>query len=309
MTHCSLSWKRSNPGRMSKADWAPPRFLDGSDPSWPLERLRALAYIVGVVLKGDGSVYKVKRVNRKGEPAGYNGEVALRVSAPEFARYFCRRCAVMLGRRPTKVQGPYSDHCYVAKFRAIVFYRWWSSIRASQIKRIARTFPHEYLKGRFDSEAGVGSYCVYMFGAADHRWVLALDNQLCRLIGMRTGPILPYGKAGAKSYIYGREVISKVQKLRFTVNSTDFIKRLGRLAVDTRNRKLHDMVKGRRWTPWSAAIRRKAMSLVRDGLSPADVSTEIRRHLGVHVPPMTIYYWGKGTRSWAGYSATTRPNS
>lgn len=293
---------------MLLGDWAPPKALDESDPTWPLKRLRALAYVVGVILKGDGSVYRVRRVDGKGKTAGYDGEVALRVNAPEFALYFCRRCAVMLGRSPTKIQGPYSDRCYVAKFRSIAFYHWWSSLRVPQIKNIARAFPHEYLKGRFDSEAGVGSYSVYMFGAADHRWVLELDNRLCRMIGMRTGQILPYGKVGAKTSIYGREITSKIQKLRFTVNSTDFIKRLGRLAVNNRNRKLHEMIKGRRWTPWSEAIRKKATSLIRRGLAPADVSKEIKNRIGLYVPPMTIYYWGKGTKSWAGYSRTIRPN-
>lgn len=288
---------------LRQSTWSAPTSLDGSDVSWPLSRLRALAYVVGVILKGDGSVYKTRLKSSRRRNDKYSGEFALRVSSIDFANHFSTQCAVVLGRKPTKVQGPHSDGCFVARYRAIAFYHWWDSLPLHMIRRIAKTFPRDYLRGRFDSESGVATYSIYMFGAANHRWVLQLDNRLCRMIGLRTGLILPYGRVGEKAYIHGRQITSKIQKLRFTVNATDFARELGGIAVPKRIARLHAMLHGRKWTPWSRVIRRRALALLRQGLTPLEVSRRIERSCGASLPPITIYFWERGTRSWRGYSS------
>ena len=294
---------------MPRVRWCPSAAFDGSESSWPLERLRALAYVVGVILKGDGSVYKTRVKDKLGRPRGMRAEIALRVISIEFARHFCTSLAVVLGRNRTKIKGPYQDNCFVAKYCSIDFYYWWTSRSHHDLRRITARFPYEYLRGRFDSESGVGSYAVYIFGAEDHKWVLDLDNRLCRRLGMRTGPVLPYGRVGERTNIYGREVITRMQKLRFSVNATDFIRVIGGIIVPDRNRRLFNMVRGRRWTPWNEGIRRSAMSLRRRGLSLGEISKELLRRYEVNVPALTIYYWGRGTSSWKRYASRTYPKA
>ncbi len=257
-------------------------------------------------MKGDGSVYRCTTVDDRRDEATLRYAVALRVTSLSFAEHFSVQLAKVLGRLPTRIQGPYSDNCYVSRSHSVEFFRWWKGLSRSQAKGIAREFPRHYLKGRYDSEAGVGDYSVYLFGAVDHEWVLELDIRLTRSLGIRSGPILPYGEVGSITSIRGRKVVSKIQELRFTVNSKGFIRVLGHLAVSDRNRKLHASIEGRNWTPWSRKVRRKALALGRHGLSTPQISEEICQALGVRVPPVTIYYWSRGTQSWAGYVSARR---
>jgi hypothetical protein len=228
------------------------------------------------------------------------------VKSPEFAEYFAEQCSNMLDRKPTKVQGPYSDGCYVSRFSSVDFYDWWTNSTFEEIAAIARAFPQDYLRGRYDSESGVGDYAVYMFGAVTHREVLELDRELCLGLGMRTGPILPYGDSSGSTFIHGREVFPRVQKLRFTVNARDLIAKIGRIIVKERDDKLRRTIKSRRWTPWEPEIRTEALKLLAGGLNPKAVSEMMNQMHGERVPPMTIYFWAKGTQAWGKYLGDAR---
>lgn len=252
-------------------------------------------------MKGDGSVYKSRR-SSYGEFQGYSYQISLRVKSREFAEHFADQCAAVLGRKATKICGPYSDGCVVSKYSSVDFFVWWKSLDFEGIKRIARLFPRDYLRGRYDSEAGVASYEVYMHGAITHREVLQLDRDLCVGLGLRTGPLLPYGRTTKRSFIHGREIFPTFQKLRFTVNAKDFIEKIGSIIVKERNKKLHGMIKGRRWTPWGNEIRSEALRLLDGGLVPKAASDEIHRTRAVTVPPITIYFWSRGTKSWEKYA-------
>jgi hypothetical protein len=126
---------------------------------------------------------------------------------------------------------------------------------------------------------------------------------------MRTENIEAYGKTGAKTLIKGRVVNSKTQRLRFSVNATDFLAVIGVINIEHRYEKLRTMVKGRRWTPWEDATRIIAPALRREGLTPI----EIRRHLvvdfGLDVPCSTVYFWvSHRAESWEAYSGRRRPS-
>lgn len=289
--------------------WNPPLALDGSDQSWPIERLLSLVYVIGVILKGDGSVYKSTNRSGRSNQGQISYEIALRATSRALVDYFVGQCAVVLKRDLTKVQGPYKDGCLVGKYRSVLFYKWWKNLTLDQIKKIARKFPIQYLRGRFDSESNVANYAVYMIGAASHLEVLELDHELCIKLGMRTGPILPYGRIGEVHQINGRAFVSRVQRLRFSVNASDFLRVIESITVVGRNAKLHSMIKGRGWTPWSDSTRTKALAFGRLGLDPKKISMELEREHGLLVPPMTIYFWLRGTRSWAGYSGMRQPRS
>jgi len=287
--------------------WAPPKALDGTDSEWPLERLCALAYVIGVIFKGDGSVYKSLKSARNPRRKDTSYEIALRASSRQFVDFFIEECGRVLGRKFVRAQGPYKDGCYVGKYRSVDFYKWWKDLTFEAIKAIAYAFPVQYLHGRFDSESGVGAYAVYMFGAISHVQVLELDRELCIKVGLRTGPILPYGHVGEIGRINGRTFVSKEQKLRFSVNAKDFLRILRRIKVAERNAKLLSMIKGRAWTPWRESVREEAIALGKTGLNHNSISERLAETRGVLVPPMTIYSWQHGTKSWSAFVEEARP--
>jgi intein-encoded DNA endonuclease-like protein len=284
--------------------WRAPVQLDGLEPGWPISRLESLAYVVGVVLKGDGCVYLARVRPKNGSHRDYAPRcaISIRANSTEFVDLFREQCAVALKREPVKRHGPYADGCYTATFTSVDFYRWWSRSTMAEIEEFVSCFPRHYLRGRFDSEAGVGAYAVYMFGAANHIDVLELDRRMCIRLGMRTGELLPYGKVGSESTIHGRLVVNRVQKLRFSVNAQDFIAKLGALAIPRRNSKLTRMIRGRRWTPWSEEIRDLALMFHSQGLNHASIAQRLEHDFGVVVPKMTIYTWLHGGHSWKEFS-------
>lgn len=267
-----------------------------------MTRLQFLAYVIGVILKGDGSVYAAKRYSKNREKTSMRYEISLRAKSLEFVMLFSQRCAVVLKRPTTAIQGPYADGCYVSKYTSADFYFWWTRVSFDEIRQFVERFPVQYLGGRFDSEIGVGDYAVYMHGAISHSNVLELDHALCIKLGMRTGPMLPYGKEGKNGTISGREIVSKEQRLRFSVNATDFLRFMDPISVKERREKLQRMIKGRVWTPWSEGTRDRALDLLGRGNSPKEVSDKLQSSIGVKVPPITIYYWSRGTKSWTDYS-------
>lgn len=281
--------------------WAPPKALDGSDSEWSSKRLRALAYVVGVIFKGNGSVYKSLKSTRNPSHKEVSYEVALRATSRQSVDFFIEECGCVLRRKLVRAQGPYKDGCYVGKYRSVDFYKWWKELSFESIRAIAYAIPVQYLQGRFDSESGVGDYAVYMFGAISHFKVLELDRELCIKVGLRTGPLLPYGHVGEIGRINGRTFVSKEQKLRFSVNAKDFLKILHRIKVEERNAKLLSMIRGRAWTPWSESIREVAIALGNTGLNHNSISERLAMTRGMIVPRMTIYSWQHGTSSWDAY--------
>lgn len=172
------------------------------------------------------------------------------------------------------------------------------------LKALIETFPREYLKGRFDSEANVNAYSVTLFGAEDHRQVMQFDRDLCARLGMRAGMVRVYCKKGTQSIIEGRTIVTTMDKLRFHVNAKDFLRVIGGLSVAERDIRLKHMIKGRAWTPWSKEVREKATGLFVSGLNSQQVSKMLETEVGVKVPHSTIYFWARrGTRSWAEFSA------
>lgn len=279
--------------------WVPSRSMSESDRDWPISRLESLAYSVGVLLKGDGSVFESKVLGKGGcggDAIRYH--VKLRVKSRLFAETFRDRFARVLRRAPVKIHGPKAeDGCLVVRYTCVDFVRWWRAQFFASLKRIGERFPVAYLAGRYDSESSVGSYVVYMCGAEDHRNVLAHDRQLCIKLGIRAGKVKPYGRTGEPTRIGGREVRSKMQRLRFGVNASDFLRVIKVIHVVERNDKLYAMIKGRKWTPWGVEVRKRASKLRRTGLTPKETQTHLNSELKISVPYDTVYYWLKNLRS------------
>ncbi len=290
---------------LERNTWTPPLIYDGSDPGWPIRKLKSFGYLVGVLLKGDGSVFISQSKHFTGTcwKVRYEYRIELRVRSWEFAVVFRRACSKVLGRNLVKIRGPCKDRCYIVTYYCANFVRWWKHQGFSNLRRIAESLPEEYLKGRFDSESNVHDYAVYLCGASDHKEVLELDQQLCGRLGMRTGRILPHGKVGSVSMIGGRMIISRLQKLRFSVNARDFLHVIHGISVPERNLKLRRMIKGRGWTPWNGEIRSLALTLFGAGMSQKQVALKLYDIYGRRIPSTTIHFWTRrGTRSWAEFA-------
>jgi intein-encoded DNA endonuclease-like protein len=264
-------------------------------------------YLVGVLLKGDGSVFishsRVK--NRSGIFKVYSRyAIQLEVSSKEFAAHFNRKCSEMFQRPQLRIRGPDKKGMFFVTYHDRAFGPWWKTQNLDTLRPYIKSFPRDYLRGRFDSEASVHSYSVYLCGAENHRDVMQFDRDLCAELGMRTGNVLIYGKRGDLTYIEGRPIVNTMDRLRFSVNSQDFLDVLGGLAVKERDEDLRSGIKGRNWTPWSAIVRKRAIVLSRNGASTKEISKVIAMEFHVDVPSTTVYFWTrKGTRSWSEFSA------
>lgn len=284
---------------MVRTVWRPPTSFHGLDEDWPSSRVSALAYVVGVLLKGDGSVFPSKSFRKKksGVATYRSFAIQLQVVSREFALRFNSECSRVLGRPAVKVQGPRNGMLFVT-YHSRDFGQWWKSQKLSSLTRFIDLHTVAYLRGRFDSDGNVSSYKVYLCGAENHRDVMSFDRGLCARLGMRTGPVLVYGKKGDVTKIRDRVVVRTMDRIRFSVNSLDFLHTIGGFAVTTRDNALHRRA-GRPWTPWPEEVRSRALALLRSGHDFQTTSRLLSNDLGVRVPPITVYFWSRrGTKSW-----------
>ncbi len=290
--------------RLPTYPWSAPKAHDGSDFAWPLERLQAFSYSVGVLYKGDGSVYTTtSRNKRNNSPAVTQHRVELKNKSRAFLHKFDQQFALVLGRKPVKVHGPYFSGHAILQYRSKEFVSWWKKQTLEDFKPLIEAFPVEYLRGRFDSDGNVRSSEVTLCGAESQRSLMEFERTLCARLGMRTGRIRPYGHPGEVFFIGKKEVRSKQQKLRFYVNVHDFRNQVGNLSVEWRNKDLKLSRQIRGWTPWSKEIRDRAVQLMNDHtLGCKAVTIRLGMELGSRVPYSTVYSWLKrGRLSWGGY--------
>ena len=160
--------------------------MDGLQADWPMARLRALAYTTGVLLKGDGSVYRtIEYQRRHGRLFTYVAHrISLKNKSIGFMRLFNRELAITLGRRPLAMQGPNQEGHFILQSRSKCFVIWWNNQSLGTLRPLLEQFPVEYLKGRFDSDGSVNKYVIYLLGAESHRDVLELDRLLCLKLGI-----------------------------------------------------------------------------------------------------------------------------
>jgi hypothetical protein len=282
--------------------WLAPNLLDGNEEAWGRPRLSAFVYVIGVLLKGDGSVFvsKSRRTLASAEIATYlSHAIQLQVSSLEFAAHFNLRCSLALGHPTVSIRGPDRKGLFFVTYHDRCFGQWWTQQTLGTLERYIQAFPLDYLRGRFDSDANVHAYSVTLCGAESHRDIMEHDRRLCVKLGMRAGPVGVYDKNGSQSYIEGRLVKRTMDKLRFNVNAGDFLRTVGGLAVRHRDRSLRSMIKGRAWTPWPLEMRLRAVELSRRGIAPREISRLLKKECQADIPPITIYFWiRRGTRTW-----------
>ncbi|MDA4115781.1 MAG: hypothetical protein OK442_04420 [Thaumarchaeota archaeon] len=283
--------------------WIPPILSCRYEKDWKRLRLSAFIYLIGVLLKGDGSVFvaKSRRTLVSGETVTYHSHaIQLEVSSLEFATHFNLKCSLALGRPLVTVRGPDLKGMHYVTYHDKAFGQWWAGQKLATLKPFIEAIPIDYLRGRFDSDANVHDYAVTLCGAENHREIMEYDRSLCVKLGMRTGPVSIYDRKGSQTHIEGRLVTRTMDKLRFNVNAGDFLRTVGGLAVKERDWKLRSTIQGRAWTPWPERLRLRSIELSSKGLPSGEISKLLKEEFQADVPPITIYFWTRrGTRTWS----------
>jgi len=277
---------------MYRSPWRPPTAIDGSDLDWPLGRLRKLAYAVGVLLKGDGSVYVTKqtRVLKHGQVTVRVPRIELKNKSKAFLDAFNDCLSQVLRRNKTRISPPNREGHRMVRYTSKDFVSWWRGLGSAELYRIARTFPIEYLRGRFDSDSNVGKYKICLVGVEKHRQLMEFERSLCTMLGMRVGRIHSYGSIGETTFIGSKSITSKQPKIRFNVNTRDFARNVVWLHVEWKNQVLRSPPQ-RPWTPWKSDIRNRALELNSAGLSCQRVVERLWLEFNLRVPYETVYYW------------------
>lgn len=289
-----------------RRNWFYPESLTQETPEWPRARLAALSYSIGVLSKSDGSVYTTTKKLRvhghfKVRPVP---RIELKAKSLSFVRKFNRMFSLVLARRMVKIYGPNLEGHYIVRYCSKYFFTWWRQNDRSTLRALLDTYPREYLQGRFDSDGNVHKGSISLCGAEDHRGVLEFDRRLCLSLGLRTGLVRPYGRVGEEYVLGFKRIKTKQQKLRFSVNAGDFLRKVGGLAVEWRDNGLRTFYKGRKWTPWSRDVRALALKVRQEcGLECKGISARLKSDYGVIVSIGTVYSWIKqGTSSWDEFS-------
>ena len=139
---------------------------------------------------------------------------------------------------------------------------------------------------------------------------MEFDRELCNHLGMRTGRILPYGHIGDRARLGTKVIISKEQRIRFSVNVKDFLKTIGGLSVESRDEKLRKFGEMRRaWTQWPPEIRIRACELHESNLEAQRIAIELAREYKRRVPMSTVYFWiKKGTKTYGEFASRFQRN-
>lgn len=188
----------------------------------------------------------------------------------------------------------------MVRYRAKDFVLWWQSRNLTNLKRLIEAFPIEYLRGRFDSDGSVDKYRVDLVGIEPHRRLMEYERRLCRSLGMRAGRIRTYGKVGEVTFIGSKRIVSKQTKIRFSVNTGDFARTIGKLNVEWKQKILSGAANGRQWTPWHRRLRMRAQELGAEGMNCKEISDQLSMEFRTRVPYRTVYGWMRiGNRTWA----------
>jgi hypothetical protein len=257
---------------------------------------------VGVLLKGDGSVYATSHISvrSKAKTRSPIFRIELKNKSTTFLNVFNLNLSIVLDRIQVRLGRPNKDGHAMVRYSSRRFYDWWRQQDLSTLRPLIERFPVEYLRGRFDSDCNVASGNVALYGTEMHRELMEFERLLCKDLGMRVGVLRKHGRPGAVSFIGTRKIVSKQQKLVFVVNIHDFLRVVGSLNVEWRNRKLQSSFQRRSWTVWPSKLRAKALEIQKDtNLQPKAIANRLSIECGRRVPVGTVYFWlTKGTRIW-----------
>lgn len=205
---------------------------------------------------------------------------------------FAQAASAVLDRKEVKIHGPYADGHYIAQHYAKDFVLWWRNQNLNSLKPLIERFPLEYLRGRFDSDGCVEKYELTLCGAISHIELMKFERSLCLKLGMRTGRIRPYGKIGQTFFVGAKRITTKQQKIRFSVNSGDFLRVVGHLNVVWREATLQASKRRRGWTSWPEESKELAHQIDQKHLwNRSQIAVELSGILGRRVPAATVYYW------------------
>ncbi len=180
----------------------------------------------------------------------------------------------------------------MVRYSSHSFHDWWKRQTLLTLRPLIERFPVEYLRGRFDSDCNVASGNVALYGTEAHRELMEFERLLCKSLGMRVGALRKHGSPGEVSFVGLHKIVSKQQKVVFTVNIHDFLRVIKYLHVEWRNEKLQSASQTRGWTVWPPEVRDRAFQLQRQSnLGPKAISQRLSFEIQRPVPVSTVYFW------------------
>ena len=239
---------------------------------------------MGWLIKGDGSVFR----------SGSHFVVKMKCKDCDAVYAASRALSNVLGK---KFAHPRQDEGFwVVVYYSKPFVSWWKQQELDDLKPFIEfndDTMKEFIRGYLDSDGSVGNYEVYLCGSEGHMEILEYARHICMKLGLRVGRMKFHRGLGEHITSSGKRIVAKERGVRFAINATDLLTVLGGLRHSRRNNRLRRMVKGRRWTPWTAKHREEVIKLVKAGLS---IRKAARR---VGVPYLTAYFWvRRGTKTW-----------
>jgi intein-encoded DNA endonuclease-like protein len=261
---------------------------------WAPKSSRELAYVIGVLWNGDGTV-SISRSREK-----YNGHIRIRyyyyiqlkVKSRRFAEKFNVAMAIVLNRRTVKMQS--LRGYYIVRYKSKRFVKWWMKVihepNKKTLKEIVLKYPVEYLQGRFDSDGSpdISKYRIRLVGAEKNLDDLKFDRKLCKMLGLEPSDIKMYYAKGAISYIEGRTVIAKMNGYRFSVPARNFLKFIDNLNDESKDTKLQYIKRILNREPvkkYPLRLKHEIMNLLKQGVKKTDIA------LKYDIPYKTLEKW------------------
>ena len=127
---------------MHLSSWPAPAAFDGSDIDWSLERLHMLAFVAGVLLKGDGSVYYTKqtRPSKEGRIKMRVPRIELKIKSEGFLDAFNIGLPVVLRRNEVKISSPNGEGHRMVRYTSKDFVSWcgaWDRPKSSEPRELS----------------------------------------------------------------------------------------------------------------------------------------------------------------------------
>lgn len=266
----------------------------------------ALSYLLGVLLKGDGTVYITNESKplAKGPKRYLVYKVELKNTSSGFLKAFNIACSQVLARRQIQIMGPNKDGHRTIRYCSKDFVLWWRKQSLKTLRRFIEAFPVQYLRGRFDSDGNVRKYGASLVGIEPHRRLMEFERTICMNLGMRAGQIRRCSTPGNVTFIGSKRVVTKQQSITFSVNTADLREHIQFLNVERRNIALQGAKRIRKWTPWPIGVRKEIVRLARETcLDATTIRSRLQGALGVDVLRSTLNSWLRGTtQSWQSYA-------
>ena len=261
---------------------------------WYPKYSEELAYIIGVLWNGDGTVCisRSRERYRDGIRVRYYYVIQLKVKSRRFAEKFNISMSRVLDKSPVKIR-EYKGY-YIVRFKSKKFVEWWMKILKEPdkktLKEIALKYPVDYLQGRLDSDGfpNITKYSIGVVGAENNLETLEFDHKLCKSLGLKPTSIKPYYRAGEIRYIGGRKVIAKEDGYRFFIPARNFLKVFNKFNDEHKDERLQyikKMLSRKDRAKYPEKLKEEIKELLKSGVKKSEIAVKYG------IPYKTLEKW------------------